>query len=93
MRQLVWSQTFVRAYQRCLKRNPQLQSDIKRVLQLLVEDPFHPQLKTHKLKGKLEGVWASSVAYDCRLVFEFVANPGNEDDIFLIEIGTHEEVY
>ena len=93
MRQLVWSQAFVRAYKRSLKRYPQLRSDIERVLRLLVEDPFHPQLKTHKLKGKLQGVWACSIAYDCRLVFEFVANPGEEDDILLIEIGTHEEVY
>jgi len=28
-----------------------------------------------------------------RLVFEFVKSDGKEDNILLIEIGTHEEVY
>jgi len=34
-----------------------------------------------------------SISYDMRLVFEFVKSAGKEDDILLIEIGTHEEVY
>jgi addiction module RelE/StbE family toxin len=93
MRQLIWSKSFVRAYKRNLQRYPHLESDIERVLRVLVENPFDAQLRTHKLKGKLEGIWACSVAYDCRLVFEFIKSPSKEDDIFLIEIGTHEEVY
>jgi addiction module RelE/StbE family toxin len=58
-----------------------------------VRDPFDPQLRTHKLKGKLKEVWACSIGYDLRLVFEFVKGSGKEDDILLIEVGTHEEVY
>ena len=76
-----------------MKRYPHLQSDIGKVLRLLVEDPFHPQLQTHKRKGKFAGVWACGIAYDYRLVCECVINPGKEDDIVLIEMGTHEEVY
>ncbi len=59
----------------------------------LLRTPLDARLKTHKLKGKLEGTWACSVAYDCRLVFEFIKSSSRDDDIFLIEIGTHEEVY
>jgi mRNA-degrading endonuclease YafQ of YafQ-DinJ toxin-antitoxin module len=51
--------------------------------------PFHPSLRTHKLVGKLEGLWAVSVAYDCRVVFRFM----NGDEVLLIDIGSHEEVY
>ena len=57
------------------------------------ENPFAPQLETHKLKGKLSGVWACRVSYDLRILFDFVKNEEQEDDIFLIEMGTHDEVY
>lgn len=94
MRTLIWSKTFVRAYKRATKKYPNLRRDIEQTLKMLVKDPFVPQLETHKLKGKLSGVWACSIGYDLRIVFNFVKDKDKqEDDIFLIEIGTHEEVY
>jgi mRNA-degrading endonuclease YafQ of YafQ-DinJ toxin-antitoxin module len=56
---------------------------------MLTKNPFHPALRTHKLVGKLEGLWAFSVAYDCRVVFRFM----NGDEVLLVDIGSHEEVY
>lgn len=94
MRQLVWSNTFRRALRRTLRRQPQLRGDIASTLNRLQANPFDPRLATHKLKGKLAGTWACSVAYDLRILFELVPSPGvGDDDVFLIEIGTHEEVY
>ena len=46
-------------------------------------------LRTHKLSGKLAGQWAFSVDDDCRIVFEFVG----EDQVLLIDVGSHDEVY
>lgn len=93
MRQLVWSKTFVRAYKKAVQQHPDLRTDIEQVLRLLAQDPFDARLRTHKLKGKLSGVWACSVSYDLRLVFEFMKSANQEDEILLVEIGTHEEVY
>jgi mRNA interferase YafQ len=94
MRQLAWSNTFRRALRRTLRRRPQLRADIESTLWLLQQDPFAAQLATHKLKGKLAGTWACSAGYDLRILFEFVPSPeGAEDDVFLIEIGSHDEVY
>ncbi len=94
MRTLLWSGSFVRASKRVIKRNPYLRKDIEKTLNDLTEDPFLPQLETHKLKGKLSGSWGCSVGYDLRIVFDFVANEDQgEDNIFLIDIGTHDEVY
>ena len=68
--------------------------DIEKTLNLLVKEPFSPQLETHKLKGKLSGTWACSVGYDLRIIFDFIKSEKEiEDNIFLIEIGTHDEVY
>jgi addiction module RelE/StbE family toxin len=94
MRTLIWGKTFVRAFRRFSKKPPELTRDIEKTLRLLVEDPFAPQLETHKLKGKLSGSWACKVRYDLRIVFDFVKKEGKtESDILLLEIGSHEEVY
>ena len=94
MRTLTWSKSFIRAFKRTIKKHPSRCNDIEETLRLLVKNPFAPQLETHKLKGKLLDSWACSVGYDLRIIFDFVKNEGQkEDDIFLIEIGTHDEVY
>lgn len=93
MRTLIWSNTFIRAFKRVTRRRPDLKQDIENTLRLLVQDPFTSQLETHKLKGKLLGSWACSVGYDLRIIFDFVKREKREGDIFLIEIGMHDEVY
>ena len=94
MRKLIWSKTFIRAFKRVIKKHPNLREDIEDTLRLLIEDHFAPQLETHKLKGKLSGSWACSAGYDLRIIFDFIKNEKQkEDDIFLLEIGTHDEVY
>jgi addiction module RelE/StbE family toxin len=75
-----------------LRKHPQAAEAVQAALELLAEDAFHPQLRTHKLKGKLEGSWACSVGYDLRIVFTFVPYEGSEA-ILLQTVGTHEEVY
>jgi addiction module RelE/StbE family toxin len=94
MRTLIWGPTFVRAFKRTVKKHPLLKQDVEDTLRLLGEDPFASKLETHKLKGKLTGSWACSVRYDVRIIFDFVKSASRqEDDIFLLEIGAHDEVY
>lgn len=89
---LLFSPTFIRTSKRLLKKDVKLAESIGKTLKLLEADVFHPALKTHKLKGKLEGRWACSVAYDLRVVFRFVQFEDTEA-ILLLTIGTHDEVY
>ena len=91
-RGLIRSTVFVRAATRVLKRSPDVAEALAETLQRLADDAFHPLLKTHKLKGNLAGSWACSVAYDLRIVFEFVQHDGAES-VLLLSIGTHDEVY
>jgi len=94
MRSIIWGKTFVKAFKRTIKKHPDIKKDIEKALRLLVEDPFKPQLETHKLKGKLSGSWACKVGYDLRIVFDFVKSEGQkEEDILLLGIGSHDEVY
>jgi addiction module RelE/StbE family toxin len=94
MRGLLWSNSFRRALRRTVKRQPDALVQIATTLRLLQSDPFAAKLATHKLKGRLAGTWACSAGYDLRILFEFVRDPEKEgEDLFLIEIGTHDEVY
>jgi len=50
MRRLVWDTSFRRAFKQRTRRQPLLQKRILDVLAALVENPFEPNLKTHKSK-------------------------------------------
>lgn len=84
----------MRAFKRAVRRQPGLQERVEGTLQQLAEDPFHPTLHSHKLKGELAGAWACTVDYDNRVLFEFVLNAeSGEEEILLLTMGTHDEVY
>jgi mRNA-degrading endonuclease YafQ of YafQ-DinJ toxin-antitoxin module len=86
---IAWDHGFRSVYRKKVKNDPALKKRFWKALGLFSKNPFHPILRTHKLVGKLEGLWAFSIAYDCRVVFKFM----NGNDVLLIDIGSHEEVY
>lgn len=94
MKNLVWSAKFVRKFKRLTKKNTQIRIQIEKTLELLIEDPFESSLRTHKLKGDLDGAWSCSVDYDIRILFEFVIDPeSGEEEIFLLTLNSHDDVY
>lgn len=48
------------------------------------KDPFNPQLKTHKLHGKLKKLWSFSIDNNYRIIFEFM-----DKNVIFLDIGTH----
>ena len=91
-RMLIRSNAFVRAAKHLLKKHPQLAKDLRVALDVMSKDVFDPKLKTHKLKGDLEGSWSCSAGYDLRIIFQFVQHEGSEA-VLLQTVGTHDEVY
>ena len=85
----IWDEAFKRSYKKRIKNNEERRRRFWRRMELFLASPFSPQLRTHKLSGKLGGQWAFSVDEDCRVVFEFIG----EDKVLLIDIGSHDEVY
>jgi mRNA-degrading endonuclease YafQ of YafQ-DinJ toxin-antitoxin module len=75
-----------------LKKSPEQAAAFSNALKQLSEDAFHPSLKSHKLRGDLQGLWSCSAGYDLRIVFEFVVHEG-QDAILLVSAGTHDDVY
>ena len=89
MVKVVWDQGFKRVYRKKVKNDNELKKRFWKSLDLFSKNPFLPRLRTHKLTGGLEGLWAFSVAFDCRIIFEFI----KDNEVLLIDIGSHEEVY
>lgn len=72
---------------RQLKKLPQsLRQEINEKIALFAENPVHPFLKTHKLKGVLAGRWSFSVNYKYRIVFRYLS----EDKAVLLAVGDHD---
>ena len=53
---------------------------------LFRQDAFALRLRTHKLRGELEGYWAYSVNGHYRVLFRFL----NENEVVYYDIGTHD---
>lgn len=78
-----FSPSFIRTYKNLPKK---LQQEIKEKITLFENDPKHPFLRTHKLKGALGGRWNFSVNYKYRIVFLYQSR---EKAVLLI-VGDHD---
>jgi len=80
---IVYSTAFVKD----LKRLPRHIIEIAIVKErLFKENPMHPSIRLHPLKGKLRGLWSISVSAGHRIIFERQEN----GDILFIAIGKHD---
>lgn len=68
-------------------REPQA-SMLRAALRRFDDDPRDPLLRVHKLKGDLAAYWAFSVDDDLRVLFRWEG-----DEAFLVNLGSHDEVY
>ncbi len=91
---LFWSKRFIRDFKRLTRQNPQIYNYVQRTLKILAENYAEPSLRTHKLKGDLQGCWSCSIDYSNRIIFEFVNDPeDNSLAINLLTLGSHDDVY
>lgn len=89
MIKITWDQSFKRSYNKKIKNNKEIKEKFWHSLELFSKDIFNSKLRTHKLTGRLQGLWAFSCSYDCRVIFKFI----NRNEVLLIDTGSHEEVY
>lgn len=63
-------------------------SMLRAALRRFAADPQDPILRMHKLKGDLDGYWAFSVDDDLRVLVRWEG-----DEVFLVNLGSHDQVY
>lgn len=61
---------------------------ILRKIAFFKNNPRHPSLRIHKLKGELREYWSFWVEGDLRILYIY-----QEDKITFLDIGTHREIY
>ena len=88
--QLVFTEQYVRRAAKFLKRNPSLEGQYAKTLELLALNPHHPSLRLHALTGKLDGLHSVSINLKYRITIELIIT---EHEIIPINVGDHDSVY
>ena len=86
---LIWDNNFKKSYKKKISSSEILKNHFWNSIEIFVTNPFDKSLKIHKLSGRLKGLWAFSIDYNYRVIFDFIDNK----NVLLIDIGTHEQVY
>jgi mRNA-degrading endonuclease YafQ of YafQ-DinJ toxin-antitoxin module len=87
---LVTTASFDRRARKFLTRHPDLRPRLAETLEKLRADPFEPSLRLHPLTGKLQGMQAVSLTFSYRITLILQIT---EQEILLLDIGSHDEVY
>ena len=87
---LVFTEAYNRRAARWLKKHPNLSEQYLKTLQLLEANPFHPSLRLHALKGKLQGLHSVSINLSYRITLEMLIH---DEQIIPVNIGDHDAVY
>jgi len=81
--------SFAPRFARRARKLPAVQRALLRAaLRRFAADPRDPVLRTHKLRGDLDGYWAFTVEDDLRVLFRWEG-----DQATLVTLGRHDEVY
>ncbi len=83
MARVIYTPGFKRAYDSLSQKT---RDRAKKRLTVLRGNLFDGKFKTHKLSGKLKGLYAFSVDHKYRIIFEFLGN----EDIALHDVGGHD---
>ena len=90
MARIIYTESYIRRVKKFIKQHPEILSQYEKTLKLLEVNPFHPSLRLHKLKGKLEKLYSVSINISYRICIDFIIG---KDKIILIDIGKHEDIY
>ncbi|MDD3463214.1 MAG: plasmid stabilization protein [Sulfurospirillaceae bacterium] len=67
-----------------------MHSKYEKTLTLLSANPHHPSLRLHKLQGNLKAFYSVSLDLLYRIILDFIIV---ENEIILLDIGAHDDVY
>jgi mRNA-degrading endonuclease YafQ of YafQ-DinJ toxin-antitoxin module len=87
---IVTPEQFLRQARKFFRKHPDLKPHFARVLSDLQIDPFQPHLWLHPFSGKLAGCHAVSLTGSYPITLTL---PVTEQEIILLDIGSHDDVY
>ena len=79
---------FTKMFEKNLKKlSPKEQKAVAQKLQLLIQNPFYPSLRTKKVQG-IENVFEMSVNMNIRILWRY----DNDIIILLLDVGHHKDI-
>lgn len=82
--------TFHRQFRKHLEKlNRKQQQRVQERLHIFLDDPFHPLLNNHPLKGKYLDYRSINITGDLRAVYKSVS----EDECIFVALDTHGNLY
>ena len=81
--------SFHRSYKKRIAESPKLIEQMKERISLFQNNPQHPLLRDHKLKGSMGEFRAFWITGDIRIVYEEI----EQGKVVFYDIGTHNQVY
>jgi mRNA-degrading endonuclease YafQ of YafQ-DinJ toxin-antitoxin module len=88
--QLLFTESYMRAEVRFLRRHPAVKLKYGKTLALLEANPHHPSLRLHALAGKHEGLHSVSINLSYRITLELRIRG---QTVIPVNVGGHDDVY
>ncbi len=85
---LVYDDKFVKKSIKFIKKHPDLKEKYYKILTILENNPFHPSLRLHKIKGG--DYYSVSVTMNYRILLYFLVK---DNEIYLLDIDSHDNIY
>ena len=87
---LIYPDSYAKRAKKLLKKHLEVHSQYRKTLEILELNPHHPSLRLHRLQGRLSDLSSVSINMSYRIVLEMLIQ---ENDIILVDIGHHDQVY
>jgi len=90
MFKVTFTEKYEKKAKKFFKKHQNLKNKYNKIIFFLEQNPFHPSLRLHKLQGDLKEFYSVSIDLEYRIIIDFIII---DEQIFLIDIGSHDEVY
>jgi len=87
---IVYTDSYNKRASKFLKKHADLISQYEKSLKILENDPYHPSLRLHQLKGRLRELHSISINISYRITLEFYLT---DQEIVLVNVGHHDDIY
>lgn len=87
---LIITDEYKKRLKKFLRKHPNMIDRYEKSIFILEHDPYHPSLRLHKLKGKLNEFYSISINMEYRVIIDFIIK---DNEIIPVDIGSHDDVY
>ena len=86
--EILFASNVKKELERLKNKQPKLADKVQAQIKVFIENPKHPSLRLHKLKGRLNNSWSISITGGYRLLYYV-----QDNKVVFYDLGTHDQVY